>query len=191
MSSEAQQIPSLASPHRPVEHQDDLAAFAKSNRIGTMSDQPTGSRSKSVSHMSTIANQALLGRDGVQSAKPSNNLLREPETSTRSVTLSAGKSHRRFKFASNQLVAVSPYFRRALAEQQGHEGSTQIPGSDTFPEIDETAMELFSKWINRGVKLPGPHDFHSLHHYVALYVSAHKFEVEVLQNEGEMSSAIC
>lgn len=34
-------------------------------------------------------------------------------------------------------------------------------------------------------KLAGPHDFHSLQHYLALYVLARKLEIEGLQNQSE------
>jgi hypothetical protein len=156
-----------------------------------MSDQPTSSRSKSVGQISTIASQTLLRTNDTQSAASTNNLLHEPENPAHLVTLWVGKSHRPFELAFNQLIAASPYFRKALAEQQGHEGSFRSPESDTFPEIDESAMEIFSQWLSRGAKLSGPHDFHSLHHYIALYVLAHKFEIEVLQNEGELRPVIC
>jgi hypothetical protein len=190
MSSNTQQTASSPGPRRPIEHQDDLAALAKSSRSGTVADQPTASRSKSVGQISTIVNQNLLVRANTQSAT-SNSLLHEPEYPARSVTLCVGKSHRPFELASNQLMTVSPYFRKALAEQQGHKGSFRSPEADTFSDIEESAMILFSQWLGRGTKLTGPHDFRSLHHYIALFVLAHKFEIEVLQNEGKLRYFIC
>jgi hypothetical protein len=45
-------------------------------------------------------------------------------------------------------------------------------------------MALFKHWLEHDHKLAGPHDFHSLQHYLSLYVLARKFEIEDLENQG-------
>lgn len=42
----------------------------------------------------------------------------------------------------------------------------------------------FQQWIQTHGKLHGPHDFHSLQHYLSLYVLARKLEIEGLQNQS-------
>jgi hypothetical protein len=142
--------------------------------------------------MSVVTNKQLLARKDSTSveAVPSDKLLRKPETPSRIVTLYVGKSNKAFDFASTQLAAISPYFCKGLAEQQGHDGMLRSPESETFPDLDELAMALFSQWLANGPKLAGPDDFHSLHHYLGLYVLARKFEIEVLQNDGQPLSCI-
>jgi hypothetical protein len=44
-----------------------------------------------------------------------------------------------------------------------------------FPDLDEFAMGLFIRYLY-GATLTGPTDFHTLHHYMALYVLALKFQ---------------
>lgn len=39
-------------------------------------------------------------------------------------------------------------------------------------------------------KLHGPHDFHSLGHYLNLYAIANKLEIEGLQNQSEPSASL-
>lgn len=48
-----------------------------------------------------------------------------------------------------------------------------------------TSCLQFQHWLMSHGKLHGPHDFHSLQHYLALYVLARKLEIEGLQNQSE------
>jgi hypothetical protein len=48
--------------------------------------------------------------------------------------------------------------------------------------MDEFACALLVRWLY-GAALPGPSGFHSMQHYLALYVLALQFRIERLQNE--------
>jgi hypothetical protein len=43
-------------------------------------------------------------------------------------------------------------------------------------------MSLFNRWLY-GAKLSGPTDFHTMQHYLCLYVLADRFQIEKLENE--------
>lgn len=115
---------------------------------------------------------------------PDKKLLAKPETRKGTVSLYAGVSHRQFEFDREQLSNASPYLKRLLAETEGHDGSLGTPEQETYQDLDEFAMALFQHWLHSDGRLAGPYDFHSLHHYLGLYVLARKFEVEALENQG-------
>jgi hypothetical protein len=52
-------------------------------------------------------------------------------------------------------------------------------------------MALFKQWLEHDHQLAGPHDFHSLQHYLSLYVLARKFEIEHLENQGTCIRLFC
>ena len=62
-----------------------------------------------------------------------------------------------------------------------HPIPTKLSGPFYFPDLDEYAFALFVRWIYGG-KLHGPHDFHSMQHYLCLYVLGARFEIEALRN---------
>lgn len=94
-------------------------------------------------------------------------------------TLFAGESHKSFPAHVELLKSKSPYFSRLYA-------ATPEPSRAdcTYTELDEYAFALFVRWLYGG-KLHGPSDFHTLHHYLCLYVLALRFETEGLRNNGE------
>lgn len=49
------------------------------------------------------------------------------------------------------------------------------------------AGALYKHWTEDHESLGGPHDFHSLQHYLDLYVLAKKNDNEELQNKGALS----
>lgn len=113
--------------------------------------------------------------------------LHKPDARKGVVTLYAGRGHKRFDFMTAQLAANSLYFKKLFAEDEGHDGSLGAAGQETFEDADEFSMALMKHWIENRGKLAGPHDFHSLQHYLGLYCLAKKFEMEVLENQGLMS----
>ncbi|KAL9048982.1 MAG: hypothetical protein Q9162_007457 [Coniocarpon cinnabarinum] len=58
-----------------------------------------------------------------------------------------------------------------------------ISGPFAFPEFDEFAVALFTRWLEDETSVHGPHDFHSLNHYLCLYALAQRFAIEKLQNQ--------
>lgn len=62
-----------------------------------------------------------------------------------------------------------------------HPIPTKLSGPFYFPDLDEYALALFVRWIYGG-GLHGPQDFHSLQHYLCLYVIGARFQVESLRN---------
>jgi len=56
-----------------------------------------------------------------------------------------------------------------------------LSGPLSFPKLDEFAFALFVRWIYGG-RLHGPCDFHSMNHYLCLYVLALEFRIEQLEN---------
>jgi hypothetical protein len=112
-------------------------------------------------------------------------LLHEPGTRKGVISIYAGKSHKRFDIHTAFLEQKSPYFKRILAENQGHDKSSQgTPDQQTYEDADEVSMLLFKHWVEDG-DLGGPHDFHSFQHYLGLYILARKFETEQLENQSE------
>ena len=98
-----------------------------------------------------------------------------------------GKDKKPFYVSTSTLREQSPYFKKLVAEDTGHAGKISSSEQTTFEDLDEGGMSLFIHWLSAGGKLSGPHDFHSLAHYLGLYVLARKFEMEGLENQG-MSS---
>ena len=58
-----------------------------------------------------------------------------------------------------------------------------LAGPFSFPEFDEYAVALLTRWLHDPNNLPGPHDFHSLNHYLCLYALAQRFGIERLKNQ--------
>lgn len=106
-----------------------------------------------------------------------------------------GTGLRIFHVPTNLLTAKSPYFVNLAKLNDGtshpvvdlgvhhHPVSNPLAGPLSYPELDEFAMALFTRWLHNENALHGPHDFQSLHHYLSLYILARKFEVEQLQNQ--------
>jgi len=90
-------------------------------------------------------------------------------------TLLAGQSGKAFTVHSDLLCQRSPYFREKL------DGKKKASDTISYPEFDEFAIALFVRWLY-GAKLTGPSDFHSMQHYIALYVLAETFRIEKLKN---------
>lgn len=82
-----------------------------------------------------------------------------------------GKDHKPFHVPTSLLKEKSPYFRDAKTTET------------SFDDLDEFSMALFMHWLESDGKLYGPHDFHSLAHYLSLYVLAKKFRIEGLENQ--------
>ena len=110
-----------------------------------------------------------------------NRLQNKPVTEIR-----AGEVQKSFKIHTDLLVAKSPYF----ADMQKPEVTTttnlqktngRLPGPLSFPKLDEFAFAVFVRWIYGG-HLHGPDDFHSMNHYLGLYVLAQEFQIEELEN---------
>ena len=64
-----------------------------------------------------------------------------------------------------------------------HSSPNPLSGPLSYPELDEFAVALFTRWLHNEHSLHGPQDFHSLHHYLGLYILARKLEIEQLQNQ--------
>ena len=184
--------PSVSSLQRSVEHENDLTPVSlrtsRRNSDSNLSSsqalppalvqKPTSSVSASAPSIAVAAERAALVAIPEQ-------LLHRPETRKGMISLYAGPNHKQFEFHTAQLAEKSPYFEKFLAETEGHDGSLGSPEQETYKDLDELAMALFHHWLDDGGKLAGPHDFHSLQHYLGLYVLARKFEIEVLENQGE------
>lgn len=93
-------------------------------------------------------------------------------------TLYAGQSNKAFTVHTDLLCQRSPYFRRLLSSStHKHVPATTL----TYPDLDEFAFALFVRWLY-GAMLTGPSDFHTMQHYICLYVLASTFEIERLKN---------
>lgn len=115
-------------------------------------------------------------------------------SSTSMTTILAGDSLKPFKILTDLLTSKSPYFREMLGGSPTRRDSiTNLPtltdessqDSDatlSFPELNEFAFSLFNRWLY-GAQLPGPTDFHSMQHYLGLYILALRFQIEKLENE--------
>lgn len=90
-----------------------------------------------------------------------------------------------FRITTELLVTKCPYFaalqRPEVITASNHTPPSRLSGPFFFPDLDEFAFALFTRWIYDG-QLHGPRDFHTTNHYVALYVLASKFRVEMLKN---------
>lgn len=94
-------------------------------------------------------------------------------------------------------MSVSPYFSNLATfndDSSQHHPDLSSPysrksdpnpltGPFSFPEFDEFAMALFTRWLHDEHCVHGPHDFHSLNHYLCLYALARRFGIESLQNQ--------
>jgi len=89
-------------------------------------------------------------------------------------TLLAGQTGKTFAVHTDLLCQRSAYFREKLSNEKALD-------IISYPELDEFAFALFVRWVY-GAMLSGPNDFHSMQHYVALYVLAEKFRIERLKN---------
>lgn len=93
-------------------------------------------------------------------------------------TFFAGPSRKPFTAHNHLLSKKVPYFKILL--------SSKVPPTKdqlTFETIDEFAAAIFVRWLYGG-ELHGPSDFHSMHHYLSLYVLGFKWDVEDLCNSG-------
>jgi hypothetical protein len=107
-------------------------------------------------------------------------------------TILAGESRKPFKILTDLLTSRSPYFRELFGSSTRRGSIINTPtsmkmpnASDVtlaFPELNEFAFSLYNLWLY-GAKLSGPSDFHTLQHYLALYVMASRFQIEKLENE--------
>lgn len=91
----------------------------------------------------------------------------------------AGQTNKTFNVHTDLLTSRSSYFVE-LFERTSPDGP---PPSDlAFPELDEFAFALFVRWLY-GAFLAGPSDFHTMQHYLCLYILASRFRIERLKNE--------
>lgn len=81
------------------------------------------------------------------------------------------------------IAEKSPYMKHIIDSARGGDVSYD---KTTFDEFDEFGLGLLQHWLMSHGKLAGPHDFHSLAHYLSLYTVARKLEIEGLQNQGEL-----
>lgn len=95
------------------------------------------------------------------------------------------KSH--INVPKSLLAEKSPYMKRLIDAARGGDVSYE---KTTFEEFDEFGTGLFQHWMMSHGKLHGPHDFHSLNHYLNLFVIARKLEIEGLQNQGRLSRVL-
>ena len=95
--------------------------------------------------------------------------------------LRAGATHKKFSIPNSLLTSKVPFFNKLLSTKPS-------PTEDqlTFEDLDEFAFALFSRWVHGG-KLQGPHDFHSVQHYLCLYVIGQRWDVEALCNDSEFT----
>ncbi|THW12780.1 hypothetical protein D6D24_06402 [Aureobasidium pullulans] len=93
--------------------------------------------------------------------------------------LYAGATHKEFKGVPNYLLIKKvPYFKKLLSK------TTTPDAKDlTFDGFNEFAFALFVHWLYSG-KLQGPHDFHSVQHYLCLYAMGQEWDVETLCNDS-------
>lgn len=94
-------------------------------------------------------------------------------------TFFAGASRKPFRAHNHLLIKKVPHFRMLLS-------SKNPPTKEqlTFESLDEFAAAIFVRWLYGG-ELYGPRDFHSMHHYLALYVLAFTWDIEDLCNTGK------
>ena len=117
--------------------------------------------------------------------EPDRLAINAPAADQTPIYVGKGQSKKQFNVNTATLTQKSPYFRRLVASSKQSPSTEQL----SFEEVDEFAMGLFMHWIFTKGKLNGPHDFHSLAHYLGLYVLARKFEMEGLQNQSELRPA--
>jgi BTB/POZ domain len=98
-------------------------------------------------------------------------------------TLLAGQTGKPFVVHTDLLTSRSPYFQALLGDSNANANNKIVQRQQTiaYPDLDEFAFALFVRWLY-GALLTGPTDFHSMHHYIGLYILAHRFRIERLQN---------
>ncbi|KAI5274410.1 hypothetical protein E4T47_02530 [Aureobasidium subglaciale] len=91
--------------------------------------------------------------------------------------LRAGVTHKAFTVPNSLLTAKVPFFDKLLS-------TTPSPTAEqlTFDDLNEFAFALFVRWLYGG-QLHGPNDFHSVQHYLCLYVMGQRWDVEALSND--------
>ncbi|KAK5114572.1 hypothetical protein LTR85_010149 [Meristemomyces frigidus] len=96
---------------------------------------------------------------------------------TTNTTLYAGRSQKPYIFETKALKAKLPFFKKLLAE-------TPEPSAEqtSLDDADEASMALLQQWVKGSKALRGPCDFHTIGHYLGLYVLGRRFEAEALQN---------
>lgn len=90
----------------------------------------------------------------------------------------AGSSRKSFGIHKELLLTRVPYFRKLFAFN-----AVPTEADLTFEDLDEYGFALFVRWLYGGA-LHGPQDFHTMQHYMSLYILAHRFDVEPLCNIG-------
>lgn len=98
----------------------------------------------------------------------------------------AGLTQKSFTVHTNLLVSKSPYFAELqrpeiVTTTNSFQPTARLSGPFFFPELDEFAFALFVRWIYGG-QLLGPHDFHTMNHYLCLYILARTFCIMELEN---------
>ena len=180
---------------RPVEHTDDLAPMSRSRRTSESSPALTSVHATTPGAPNSAAAQAglvPLPQGPIQSNAENEALIspvdwKEPDhlkaqqPQSGLTPLHVGKDKKAFYISTASLREKSPYFKKHLPEDAS---KAQAADATTFEDLDEFAMGLFLHWLTADNKLNGPSDFHSLAHYLSLYVLARKFEVEGLENQG-------
>jgi hypothetical protein len=194
-----------ASSLRPqIEHEDDLAPVTRSRRNSesnagagvTPTSAPSAGAPGSAAAKAGLVplpqgpiqqaaeNESLTSH--VDWAEPDHLKATDPNNAVTSIYV--GKNKKPFHVHTSALVEKSPYFKRTL-ESDPSKATVQ---QTSFEGIDEFAMALFLHWLQAQGHLQGPHDFHSLAHYLSLYVLAKKFEIEGLENQGMLlTTASC
>jgi hypothetical protein len=96
--------------------------------------------------------------------------------------LRAGVTHKKFPVPTHLLTGKVPFFKKLLS-------TTPSPTEDqlTFDDFDEFSFALLSRWLHGG-KLQGPYDFHSVQHYLGLYVIGQTWDIEALCNDSKYTS---
>jgi hypothetical protein len=96
--------------------------------------------------------------------------------------LHAGVTHKPFTVPNYLLTSKVPFFNKLLSATP-----SATPEQLTFDDVDEFAFALFVRWLYGG-RLQGPTNFHSVQHYLCLYVMGQRWEVEALCNDCKCCS---
>ena len=190
-----------------IEHTDDLAPVSRSRRNSKSNSGNTTSAAGTVAPGAPGSAAAQAGLiplpQGPMQTKAENASLTSPvdwkepdqlqatDPHSAMTAIYVGKDKKPFHIHTSTLVEKSPYFKKMLAEDASHAGSKSTTVEQTtFPDCDEFGTALFMHWIMDHGHLNGPHDFHSLAHYLSLYVLARKFGIEDLENQGKPLSTL-
>lgn len=190
----------VSDPIQPVDRQDDLVPMSHSRRDSVPPTSELAPFNASPGAPSSAAAQAGLvprpqslaentgldiPEEPTEQSDGDTNHLSPANPQSNITTIYVGKNRKAFDVPTATLVDKSPYFQKLITEDTGHAGTMGSTEQTTFPKLDEFAMGLFLRWIQTS-KLQGPYDFHSLAHYLSLYVLAKKFEIETLENKGKL-----